>query len=37
MEAVKAAYLQEFGGTLRSRVAGETSGSYREMLLELIG
>ena len=35
-ETVKATYLQEFGKALGSRVADETSGSYREML-EMIG
>jgi annexin A7/11 len=36
MEAVKTAYKNRYNKTLESRVKGETSGPYRELLLEII-
>ena len=36
MEAVKDAYKRRYGKTLEARVRGETSGVYRDLLVELI-
>ena len=37
MEAVKTAYRNQFGKELSKRIRGETSGDYRDMLLEMVG
>jgi len=37
MEAIKQAYMQRYRKTLESRVSGETSGSYKKLMVALIG
>lgn len=36
MEAIKEAYKNRFGKTLEARIRGETSGSYRDLLVKVV-
>lgn len=36
MEAIKDAYKRRFGKPLENRVKGETSGTYRELLIAIV-
>jgi len=36
MDAIKQAYKQRTGKTLESRVASETSGSYKKLMVALL-
>jgi len=37
MQAIRNAYKRRFGKTLEARVAGETSGAYKKLLVTLVG
>lgn len=37
MHAIKQAYQAQYGKSLNSRIAGETSGDYEKLLLAIIG